>query len=251
MREKHPSDTLQSQNIPGEKPTSEFKPELAEKTVFFLGSSVTRGHGGDTDGRSFVEMIGELTGMTYQKRAISGTNLAIIGGRSDSYVERFCDFDFSCIPDALVLQLSTNDFANRLPQGTVGVGKAADCFDAATITGALETIFAQTLAINPACKIALYTCPLDPAWCNYTAYRQYIETILPQLQEKWKGTLRLLDLFHTNACENSACLQHDHLHPTSEGYARLFVPPLLSLLGEILSGSGWMKDEEQPAIYPK
>ena len=206
---------------------------LAGKNIFFLGSSVTRGHGGNTDGTSFAEMTAALAKCLYQKKAVSGTCLAITDGSTSSYVERFDSFAFSRTPDALVVQLSTNDFKKPVPVGKLAEGKSLAELDPKTITGALETIVAKALEKNPDIKVIIYTCPLATSWSKYAEYKEYITRYLYPLQEKWSDCVYILDLFNADCIENKAYLQSDGLHPQKEGYAQLFTPYFIKLLEEI------------------
>ena len=178
-------------------------------------------------------MISVLTGAEYQKKTISGTNLAVSGGRTDSYVERFSEFDFTQTPDVLVLQLSTNDFFNGIPIGSVAGGKALTDMNSSTITGAIETIIAKALVENPNIKIIVYTCPIDDTVDIYSQYSSYINGILSALQRKWEGDLYVLDLFNGDHINHIKYIQSDKLHPTKIGYAQLFTPAFINLIREI------------------
>lgn len=203
---------------------------LADKNIYYLGSSVTRGHGGDTDGNSFADIIANLTGNSYQKEAISGTTLALKTAGDESYVSRLGLFDFTNEPDVLVVQLSTNDFSQGIPQGAVSIGTAPGSFDKATITGAIEYIIAKVHEVSPETKIVLYTCPLAENWGKYSEYGAYIRTTVVELAEKWQGTLEVLNLYNADYIKNPAYMQSDGLHPTKAGYAHVFVPNLINLL---------------------
>ncbi len=206
---------------------------LKDKTIFYLGSSVTRGHGGDTDGISFAEITAKLTGNSYCKEAISGTTLARKANEtagSESYVTRLGKFDFTKKPDVLVVQLSTNDFSQNVPLGSVSLSDNPDSLDPTTVTGAIEYIIAKTHEVSPDTKVVLYTCPLSVDWAKYADYGRYIQTTVSELSAKWGDELQILDLYNARYTRVSAYMQGDGLHPTKTGYAQLFVPNLIGLL---------------------
>ena len=204
---------------------------LADKTVYYLGSSVTRGHGGDTDGVSFAEKTAALTGGKYVKETISGTNLAVTGGRTDSYVERLSKLDLTKSPDVLVLQLSSNDFSNNITWGEVSKGIAG--FDKTTVTGAIEEIAATVYKASPSTRVVLYTCPLTSKYGARERYGEYVRDYVPALARKWSN-LEVLDLFNADYVKVGAYLQGDGLHPQKMGYAHLFTPALVNLLLDVL-----------------
>lgn len=185
---------------------------LAGKKIFFLGSSVTRGHGGNTDGVSFADDIAALTGANCVKEAVSGTTL--IDNGAQSYISRFKNFDFSLQPCALVLQLSTNDF-------NMGYSNAQ-------ITQAVLKIVEMTKNADADCKLYVYTCPLKDNLSYYLRYAQAVE----QLQGlKGEYGFEIIDLFNADFIDpDGAYLQSDGLHPTREGYASLFVPKTIAAL---------------------
>lgn len=197
-----------------------------ENAVFYLGSSVTRGEGGDTDGISFAESIAHKTGWSFCKEAVSGTALARQNEGDRSYVSRLAKLDFSKKPRALVVQLSTNDFSQGVPCGSVsGCTREEDC-DASCTTGAIEYILAYVRRRSPETKVILFTCPLTPSFGSYAQYAAYVRGTLRELAAAHR--LCVVDLFSQPF--PAGCLQPDGLHPTREGYEKLFVPALLNAL---------------------
>ncbi len=197
-----------------------------KNTVFYLGSSVTRGVGGDTEGSSFAEPIARKTGWAFCKEAVSGTTLARRNEGDDSYVSRLVNLDFTKKPCALVVQLSTNDFSQGVPLGTVSGRTCEEECDATQTTGAIEYILAYVRKRSPVTQVVLYTCPLAPTFPSYAQYADYIQGTLRELAAV--HGLRVVDLFSAPAPAD--CLQPDGLHPTRAGYEKLFVPALLNVL---------------------
>ncbi len=77
--------------------------ELKNKTVLFLGSSVTCG----VTGISFADIMSEKRGINMIKEAVSGTTLADV--KDTSYVSRLKRIDKNTNVDLFICQLSTND----------------------------------------------------------------------------------------------------------------------------------------------
>ena len=75
--------------------------ELENKTIFFLGSSVT--YGSAAGGVSMVDLLAETCNCTCIKEAVSGTTLADINERS--YVSRLKAAEISRPMDLFVCQL--------------------------------------------------------------------------------------------------------------------------------------------------
>lgn len=188
---------------------------LGGKTIYFLGSSVTRGHGGDTDGYSFAEGLEKSALCRCVKNAVSGTTLVCLFEGDDSYVSRLKRFDFSREPYALVVQLSTNDFARGI------------AFE--KITRALGEIAATVRVLSPKTKLVLYTCPLQDRVAFYSEYERYLQTQLKSLALP-NGPFSVLDLFSHYRHDGGDYLQADGLHPTRAGYDEFFVPALRETL---------------------
>ena len=83
---------------------------LQNKTILFLGSSVT--YGSAAGGISFVDIIQDLSRSICIKEAVSGTTLADINERS--YVSRLKAIDADKHIDLFVCQLSTNDATRKI-----------------------------------------------------------------------------------------------------------------------------------------
>ncbi len=84
---------------------------LQNKTILFLGSSVT--YGSAAGGVSFADVMAERCGINMIKEAVSGTTLADIN--KSSYVSRLKKLDNNLKVDLFICQLSTNDAALNLP----------------------------------------------------------------------------------------------------------------------------------------
>ena len=85
--------------------------ELSNKTVLFLGSSVT--YGSASGGISFADFMAEECNLTMVKEALSGTTLADVD--DSSYVARLKRVDKKIKPHLVIVQLSTNDSGRKIP----------------------------------------------------------------------------------------------------------------------------------------
>ncbi len=85
--------------------------DLKNKTVLFLGSSVT--FGSASGGISFADQMAEICGLKMVKEALSGTTLADID--DGSYVARLKKVDRTVKMDLVIVQLSTNDAGRGIP----------------------------------------------------------------------------------------------------------------------------------------
>ena len=84
--------------------------QLKDKTILFLGSSVTYGYA--SGGVSFADVMAEQYGCISVKEAVSGTTLADLD--DTSYVARMKRMDKSIKADLFVCQLSTNDATKNI-----------------------------------------------------------------------------------------------------------------------------------------
>lgn len=191
---------------------------LNGRRVAFLGSSIT--YGLFAKGVSFVDYLQAKDGLVATKEAVSGTTLA--GEEVNGYLKRMKRrFTGQKEYDAFVCQLSTNDTRYGATIGQRTPEDQREGFDISTTLGAIEEIcsYVQTTLH---CPIIFYTC-LNAA--DDGTYAHLIDE-LKLLQKKWKS--EIIDLFN-NAGLNAATTAHpnamfDEVHPTQEGYLKLWLP---------------------------
>ena len=177
--------------------------ELENKTIFFLGSSVT--YGSAAGGVSMVDLLAETCNCTCIKEAVSGTTLADINERS--YVSRLKAAEISRPMDLFVCQLSTNDAKRNIPLSDVE----------AAIREILDFV-----KENYGCPIVFYT----GTRYESEAYERMI-ALLYDLQREYG--FAVLDLFYDE--EMSAVSEEDYrrymkdpIHPTLLGYTEWWTP---------------------------
>ena len=202
---------------------------LAGKKIAFLGSSITYGFAAKDI--SFVDYLAARDGVEVTKSAVSGTTLA--GLEKDGYLERlYNDFKEDQHYDLFVCQLSTNDYQLGKELGESTSLDQEKNFNRNTTLGAMEEI-ARYVKSELHCPLAFYTCPQkEPA----AQYKQLIAQ-LNQLQKKWK--FAIIDLFNNQALK-AATSAHpnamfDNIHPTREGYLKLWLPVFEQELTQILN----------------
>lgn len=185
---------------------------IRNKTILFLGSSVT--YGSAAGGESFADMLAHEYGCRSVKEAVSGTTLVDNG--ADSYVARLKRMDTSLKADLFVCQLSTNDASRKLPLGAFD-GR----MDTATVAGAMEFII-DYVRKTWNCPVAFYTNPRYDSE-DYAA----MVALLKECARKYG--VEMIDLWSDASFNGPTEVQRgrwmaDPIHPTREGYREWWLP---------------------------
>ena len=200
---------------------------IKDKTIIFLGSSVTYGYG--SLGVSFADFLEKSDGIHAVKEAVSGTTL--VDEKSNSYVSRLKTIDTSIKADAFVCQLSTNDATKEKPLGKVSVSFDIDSFDTQTVSGAIEYIIAYAKDTWN-CPVVFYT------QANYDSdYYGEMVSLLLEIQEKWGITV--IDFWNDEEINNITDEERslylvDRIHPTKAGYKIWWLPKFQKSLYDIV-----------------
>ena len=186
--------------------------EIKNKTILFLGSSVT--YGSAAGGVSFVDMISELCGANCIKEAVSGTTLVDIG--KASYVSRLKAIGKNLKPDLFVCRLSTNDASKKLDINEI---EKAICF----ILSYVKSTFA--------CPIAFYT----GTYYESGEYEKMVK-LLHDLKKNYD--FHILDLYNDEEMravsdEDYRRYMKDKIHPTLIGYKDWWTPKFIDFLNRI------------------
>ena len=184
---------------------------LKDKTVLFLGSSVT--YGSASGGVAFPEMMAETCGLRAVKEAVSGPTLTDRG--PTSYVSRLKAVDASLPVDLFICQLSTNDAKKKLPLDG--------------IEAAIRTVLSHVKE-TWSCPIVFYT----GTYYDSPAYAAMVELLLrlqAELGQAYRFTV--LDLWNdpamrTVSAEDYAKYMKDPVHPTELGYFAWWTPKFIS-----------------------
>ena len=183
--------------------------KLKNKTILFLGSSVT--YGCLPNGDAFVEMIGELCGANCIKEAVSGTTLVDINEKS--YISRLKAMGTGIRPDLFVCQLSTNDAGRKLDISEI---EKAICF----ILSYVKNTFG--------CPIVFYT-------GTYFESNEYKNMVALLYELKKKYNFYILDLYHDEGMlavskDDYQKYMRDDVHPTLLGYREWWTPKFIDFL---------------------
>ncbi len=200
---------------------------IKDKTVIFLGSSVTYGYG--SMGVSFADYLEKADGIHAIKEAVSGTTLVDI--KENSYVSRMKTIDKNIKADAFICQLSTNDATKEMPLGEISTSYDINDFDTQAIAGAIEYIIAY-VKDTWNCPIVFYT----QAKYDSDHYAKMVDLLL-EIQEKWDITV--IDFWNDAEINNITEEQRkiyliDHIHPTKAGYKDWWLPKFQETLYEVI-----------------
>lgn len=195
---------------------------LHNKNIYYLGSSITLGNNGDTEQCSFANMIHSITGNSFYKEAIDGTPLA--GGGADSYTSRM-DRTLPADADAVVVQLSTNDFSQGRKVGDVTADDVVSpsAFDKNTICGSIEYIISKAKTRRR--QVYFYTCIVKNNWPYRTTYESFIENKLKAICDKWNVVL--IDTFNAHYTQVGSYM-NDDIHPNRVCYATAMTPRFMA-----------------------
>lgn len=190
---------------------------VKDKTVIFLGSSVT--YGSTAKGESFVDFLEKRDGVVPVKEAVPGTTLADINNRS--YVSRLKAIDTAVKADAFICQLSTNDATKKIPLGEISDSFDIEAFDTSTVAGSIEYIIAYTKSTWD-CPIAFYT----GTKYNSERYEQMV-LLLHRIAEKWD--VDVIDLWGDEDMNNVSKEDYklymvNGIHPSRAGYQLWWTP---------------------------
>ncbi|CAK8053956.1 SGNH/GDSL hydrolase family protein [Eupransor demetentiae] len=197
---------------------SPYYDQLNGKKIIFLGSSITDGF--RAYGEGTPDYLQAADGIQSYKYAVTGTTMG--GSNPLTFVNRMkTEIPKDLKPDAMVVQLSTNDKTFNVPEGQISSSKNLADFNTKTTVGAMEYIikYAQETWHVP---VIFYTC-FDPSEESY--YQKQIETV-KQLQQKWGIGLINLGQDPEVIQETIAHPEYmaDSIHPTRAGYEQLWLP---------------------------
>ncbi len=200
---------------------------IKDKTIIFLGSSVTYGYG--SLGVSFADFLEKSDGIHAVKEAVSGTTL--VDEKSSSYVSRLKTIDTNIKADAFVCQLSTNDATKEKPLGKVSNSFDINSFDTQTVAGAIEYIIAYAKDTWN-CPVVFYT----QAKYDSEYYGEMV-TLLLEIQKKWD--IHIIDFWNDEEINNITDEERklylvDHIHPTKAGYKIWWLPKIQKCLYEVV-----------------
>ena len=218
--------------------TGDASDALADKTILWLGSSVTFGM--NAEGYSMADYIEEThPGNVALKYTISGTTLVEDGQKGGSYVKRLQEDiweGYADDIDLVVVQLSTNDATQDKPLGTISEYGTTDldAFDVATITGAEEYIINYAMQTYN-CPVVFYTGSYYES-DNYAAMVEGIKEVCTQydldLVNLWDDQ-EMTDIYGTD--QWNEYMASDGIHPLKKGYQEWWGPKFEQTLTDVFS----------------
>lgn len=182
--------------------------ELRDKTIFFLGSSVT--YGAASGGISFADLMVERCGIKMIKEAVSGTTLA--DTMDKSYVSRLKKIDKNTKVDLFICQLSTNDAdTNKVPNPV----------ETETAIRFIITYIKQTFG----CPIVFYT----GTYFNNWRYEKMVHWLKDLKKEYDFHIIDFWDDPEMRAVseEDYKRYMHDSVHPKYDGYSEWWTPKFI------------------------
>ncbi len=186
--------------------------ELKNKTILFLGSSVTRGSAAQDT--SFVDIIRDTCESNCIKEAVSGTTLADIDERS--YVSRLKKVDAALPVDLFVCQLSTNDAAQKINLSQ---------------TEAAIRFILDYVKDTYHCPIVFYT-------GTYFESKEYAQMVELLLALKAEYEFEILNFFNDKEMaeideETYKKYMRDPVHPTLLGYQEWWTPKFIEFFKQL------------------
>jgi len=211
---------------------------LKDKTILFLGSSVTQGYAAKKI--SFVEYIAQIDGVNAIKEVWPATTVANRGGTlgssaDDSYNPRLRKYTAEDKIDALVIQLSSNDSTSGAPLGDLSESFNSADIDDTSYTGGMESLIAYTRETwGEETPIIIYANPQfrGKTYYNAAAYKAMVDQT-KLIAEKWGvDFLNMWDDAEFNAVSDDQYFfwMSDVVHPTKAGYLEWWTPAFQEIL---------------------
>jgi lysophospholipase L1-like esterase len=227
------------------------KSPLKDKTIYWLGSSVT--YGSASDGVSMADYIARLTKSNFKKDAVSGTTIfsdgSSVNSGEKSYTSRLTNseiFDKNEKIDAFICQISTNDCisANLAKRGRMTSKNNIDpkSFDLKTSLGGIEYIITY-VSETWNCPIYFYSGAYfsdgsnkeqrqnnNPKGSDYAAFIDQVKEIADKYNEYIDYHVEIIDLFNDEDFNKQASDKYyrwatsDPIHPKKAGYLEWWSP---------------------------
>lgn len=194
--------------------------ELKNKSIVFLGDSITQGSGTSGPNKEFHQLIKAKYGLKEAYNCgIGGTRIARQTGFSNHVYDIYFAMRVDLLPenvDAVVVFGGTNDYGH----GNAKIGEA-DSKDVYTFFGGLNVLYDKLKEKYPNAKLVFMT-PIERT--NQTApsspegkiLSDYVEAIRTFCRNK---SVDMIDLFSSGVLDPyNADLVPDGLHPNDEGH---------------------------------
>ena len=221
--------------------------KLYGKKILYNGDSIceSRMTGFSANGGAYPVMIGEITGGTYENRAVGGATLA-----QSSAPHNICDdiTNMSSSGDLICLDGGINDYWNNIPLGEFNPIAFHNTLDLTTITGALESIFRQSIdkwVGKPIVFIIIHKVTGTAFNTNTAGYTfENVRARIIEVCEKYSipyidiwgegGLNPYMDSLNNAYMNGGANIHPDGCHPDAQGYMKYYVPRLIAEFEKIL-----------------
>lgn len=228
--------------------TEEYTGKLKNKRILYNGDSIaeSRMTGFSSNGGAYPVMIADKTGGTYQNRAVGGATLAVSNG-SHIICNDIANMDAD--GDLICLEGGINDYWSNIPLGTFNKTTFNDTPDTSTITGALESIFRQSInkwVGKPIVFIIIHKVT-GTAYTRNTAGYTFEEERERIIEVCDKYSIPYVDIWGSgglnpyidslnNAYMNGGANVHpDGCHPDANGYKLYYLPRLIKLFESVIA----------------
>lgn len=200
---------------------------MKNKTILFLGDSITEGAVTDDDKNRYVNVVGALSGANVVNYGVSGTRIA---RQKDGNTKYNYDFNLRVEimqdeADYVVVFGGINDYGH----GTAPLGNEKDQ-TVYTFFGAVKVLFSKLKTKYSKAKI-LVVLPLNSSVVGLEEIKQGVKVTLPQYREVLNKVANengfyVLDLSNIKELnplidESNEKYFYDGLHPNDEGHKLL------------------------------
>lgn len=230
---------------------------LYGKKIAYNGDSIAESRLNESsnayNGGAYAKLIADVTGCTYENRAVSGGILASAPASGENPTRRVvvdvenmtADADLVCFEGGI------NDYWRNVPLGTYSESDYTGTLDTTTICGALESIFRQATARwvgKPICFVIVHKITSTVYAQNTAGYtfkqahdsmlgicKKYAIPVFDAFEES--GLNAYNSVQNTNFLTSNSSGTPDGCHPNEAGYKAFYVPQLIALFESLIERS--------------
>lgn len=225
---------------------------IAGKKIAYNGDSICEGRytGNAQNGGAYAQMIADLTGGTFENRAIGGGILCSAAADGASVSRKVCTdvSNMAADADLICFEGGINDYWHSNPLGDYSESDYSGTLDTTTICGALESIFRQAtnrwvgkpIVFVIVHKITSTVYLPNSAGYTFTQAREKMIGICKKYAIPYFDAFAESGLNAYNSIQNQTFLTAnssgtpDGCHPNAEGYKKYYVPQLIALFNSVI-----------------
>ena len=215
--------------------------KLVGKKILYNGDSIAESR----KGGGYPELIKNITGGTYENRAVGGGTLAVKADRHNVCTDIE---NMSSTGDLICLEGGINDYWGNIPLGDFSESDFTGTVDNTTVCGALESILRQAINKWPGKPIVFVIVHkiTDTAWARNSAGYNFAEErekmigicekySIPYLDMWAAGGLNAyMEVLNEGYLNGGASVHPDGCHPDVNGYKKYYVPRLIALFESLI-----------------